>query len=206
MNYNQLRQPITPPEDGKLFVNLTTRYLLPQMALFPEVMQDRMNATPWAAFGLADRNCPDYINYDEFDNKLFCLAYLSGDLHYWMKNHEYYLYLDGKADKMMFIIDLPINNRDDFLQGNYSKMYDKETIDKIIPKYIKRNGIEYMSSAYKVLTKSSVAREEFQEKVNEDFKLKPYFTVPEDQEYEYIPNMSREIFNYVQTNNVLVSV
>lgn len=192
MNYDDLRKPIIA-EEGKSFRNFTGRYLLPQVKLLsPTVLSELNKFTPFA-FGLCDRQYP---NYSEFDNKLFILVPMKGNLNYWMDHYEYYLYQDGKADKLMVILDLPINNRSAFLEGRFSELYSTKEAKELIPRYYFNNGVKHNTSAWNVVHKEESARLDFQKRLNKDFNLKPPVVVKEDQEYEYPPTLIREIFNY----------
>jgi hypothetical protein len=189
MTYSELQQPITLKKTT-IFRNLTGRYLLPQTKLLGAEFASHFASTDWLAYGLCDRK---YEHYTEYDNKLFMLASNQSDLGYWIDNYEYYLFQDGETDKVMIIIDLPINNRDNFLMGNYSELY--EDVPRLFQKYSYKGGVEFLSSSYCVLTKADEAREQFQNQVNKDFNLSPLQVVSENQEYEYPPVMNREIFN-----------
>lgn len=187
MNYKELQKEITL--DNGVFRNFTGRYLLPQLKLLEGNPLDKLDGRYVKAFALCDRK---YEHYNEFDNKLFVLMSMKADLNYWMDNYEYYLYQDGMADKLGIIFDLPVNNRAAFLEGRYSELYINKDI---IPKYSFSNGIQSITSAWGVINKTEEAREAFENKVNKDFALNPKIIITEEQEYEYPPVMSREIFN-----------
>lgn len=191
MNYNDLQTPIQI-KNNNVFVNFTGRYLLPQIKLLGEEFNNAYRKTKWLGYGLCDRK---YQYYDEYDNKIFMLASSKSNLKHWFNNYEYYVYQDGQINKIMVIVDLPINNRDNFLQGNYSKLYDSKN-EHIINKFIKNNGREYLTSSWAVMNKVEEARIAFQNKVNKDFNLTEEVIINNDQEYEYPPVLSREIFNF----------
>lgn len=201
MNYNTLQQPITPKLSGDLFINFTSQYLLPQVTLFSEETLDMLNDTKWLAFGIADRKYPKYT---EYDNKLFCLASTERNMQYWLDNKEYYLYEDGEANKVMVILELPINNRNAFLSGDYSQLYEPDVRDELISEYRVTNKIQYPNHVYGIITKKDEEREAFEKKRNKDFNLDPPLPVTSEMEYEYPPVMIREIFNYNYTKDDMV--
>ena len=190
MEYKELQEPITI-EEG-VFKNFTGRYLLPQLKLMDDNPLDKLDGRYVSAFALCDKK---YHSYDEFDNKLFIAMSLKADLNYWMEYYEYYMLQDGEADKLVVILDLPIDNRSAFLEGRYSDLY---TGEDIITKFAKTNGVETttLTSAWAVINKTDQARVTFENKVNKDFALDPKIIITKDQEYEYPPVMNREIFNY----------
>jgi hypothetical protein len=185
-SYKDLQTPIEIRNDTT-WINLTGRFLLPQIKLLDETFNNNYNKTNWLGFGLCDRL---YDKYNEFDNKLFMLASNKSSLKYWLNNYEYYIYQDGELNKVMIIIDLPINNRDQFFIGEYSKLgYEPN----IIVKFIKYKGKESLSSSWSVINKTEQARVAFQEKVNKDFNVN--VIISDEQEFEYPPVLPREIFN-----------
>lgn len=188
MTYEELRKPIVI-EQG-IFRNFTGRYLLPQLKLIDGDLLKKLDGKYVFAFALCDRK---YHAYDEFDNKLFIVMSIKADLSYWMDHYEYYMYQDECADKIVIIVDLPINNRAAFLEGRYSELYEEEDI---IPKFTKVNRVDTITSAWAVVNKTDQAKEAFELKVNNDFALDPKIVINEDQEYEYPPVMMREILNY----------
>ena len=117
-------------------------------------------------------------------------------MQYWLDNKEHYLYQDGQANKVMVIFELPINNRNDFLEGNYSKLYPPEVLLKLIDEYQTYKGIQYPDPRHGIITKTDIQREIFETKRNKDFNLKVPIPVTLDVEYEYPPGIAREIFNY----------
>jgi hypothetical protein len=145
--------------------------------------------TKWLAFGIADRLYP---NYDEFDNKLFMLASTKSSIQYWRDNYEHYLYQDGEMNKIMVVVELPINNRNDFLMGSYSTLYPENS--PIIDKFITIQGKQHMSLSWSVVNKTEELRQAFEKKVNKDFKVNQ--EISHEQEYEYPPVLSREVFNF----------
>jgi hypothetical protein len=189
MNYNELRQPIII-EQG-IFRNFTGRYLLPQLKIMGNNLLDKLDGRYVSAFALCDRK---YHKYNEFDNKLFIVMSIKAELNYWMDYYEYYMYQDEQTDKMVVILDLPINNRAAFLEGRYSELYKDD--ENIIPKFTKVNGIDTITSAWAVVNKTDQAREAFENKVNKDFGLNPKILITKEQEYEYPLVMDREILNY----------
>ena len=152
-----------------------------------------INATKWLAFGIGDRL---YSKYSEYDNKIFCMASTEKGMQYWLDNCEHYLFKDGEGNKLMVILELPINNRGAFLEGRYSELYPKDIVSKIIPEFRYINGIKYDNPNFGIITKKEEQREEFQNKINEDFNLNPPIVITPEQEYEYPPLLNREIFNY----------
>ena len=185
-SYKDLQTPIDIRSDTT-WINLTGRFLLPQVKLLSEEFNKNYNSTRWLGFGLCDRS---YDKYTEFDNKLFMLASNKNSLKHWLDNHEYYMYQDGELNKVMVIIDLPIDNRDDFLMGNYSNLYSGHDI---INKLITINNKQYISSSWSIINKTEEARIAFEKKINEDFKVSQVVTT--EQEYEYPPVINREVFN-----------
>ena len=193
MNFNELRKQLTPAKKNQpIFKNLTAKYLFPQVRLLSDEFLHNLESTKWSAIGLCDRNYP---SYNEFDNKLFMLAHNDSDLTYWLDTREYYLYPDGEMNKLMIIIELPINNRSQFLEGRYSELYEEDVKDNVITKYVKREGIEYITDSWQVVNKTEERRILFQNGINEYFKPEPKIIVTKDQEYEYPPVLTREIFN-----------
>lgn len=193
MNYEELRKPlIVEPGAKEIFKNFTGRYLLPQLKIMDGNLLNKLDPKYVSAFALCDRK---YDSYDEFDNKLFISMSLKADLNYWMDHYEYYMLQNGDADQLVVIFDLPINNRAAFLEGRYSELYED---DDIIPKFTKVNGVETtnVTSAWAVCNKTDQAREAFEQRVNKDFALDPKIVITRDQEYEYPPVLSREIFHY----------
>lgn len=197
MNYNKLQQPITITKS--VFTNFTSQYLLPQTKLFDEETTEALNNTTWLAFGIADRKYPKYT---EYDNKLFALASTKKGMQYWLDNKEHYLYQDGEANKVMVIFELPINNRNAFLEGSWSTIYPLEDLEDLISEYQTHNNIQYPDPRYSIIAKKEEAKELFENKRNKDFNLIPSIDVSKEEEYEYPPVLIREIFNYGNESQV----
>jgi hypothetical protein len=205
LSYKELQEKLKPHPKTHVFQKVTKNhtqcYLSPQLNLLGYEFARHANNTNWCAMGIADRLYP---KYNEFDNKLFMLTYKDCYLQYWQDNYETYIYKDGLLDKLMVIVDLPVNNRDKFLMGSYSELYDKEEIEHIIKKYELEDGIiQHLTSVYKVLTKDEGGRYEFEQQIYNDFGTR--VKINQEQEYDYPPRLEKEIFNYGDTEKVSVS-
>jgi hypothetical protein len=113
-------------------------------------------------------------------------------------------YPQGEIDNNIytFVISLPeehSNLKMNFVEGKYSHMYSKNTIERIIPKtgIDPSKGIEVLTKAYQVLTKNSTYLVSFVNQLNKDFGTKVTIEdISPDAEYDYRPQLHQEVLNY----------
>ena len=113
----------------------------------------------------------------------------------WLKYQDFYITdYQYEHDKHMFVIEIPeiLNDSyNNFKKGAYSKMYNKEQLDK----YFLTDNKTY---PYKVLTKHPSMRMKFIEKVVDKFQVEVKESDFLDAEYDFPPsiNPEKEVFNY----------
>lgn len=184
-----------------IYPNETRKYLLPCFKEYGEEFARMINDVYKVAVGLGDVIVTRARNFS-YQRHLFLLVDTDIATTYflklleWIKNQPMYeddYVFDNiqKTSYHMFIIKFPEKYYDSiatFKKGKYSKMFNKETIDKFFQAY---------PDVQKVLIKDTNYVMTFVDKVNKEFKstIKEGFD-NEDWELDFPPNVSSNVFNY----------
>lgn len=211
--------------DGKLYLNRTWKYIYPALRVYGFQPISYLNELIKQSVGISD------INFQEEDKipKIFILiqtrdlrASMSKAKEYetkvskffeYIRNQEYYIddYLydiNSKCCSHMVVLRFPdtfgkkFNN---FVKGEYSKMYTQEEIKKYFPlaSLNKSKNITISNSLgdnleiHKVFTKEPEFKKIFIDKINKDFGLEMSeneFDI--NMELDYLPTLEEELFNY----------
>lgn len=111
-----------------------------------------------------------------------------------------YVQGDPKDNNYTVVLRLPQDYqtvKHKFYEGKYSEMYSRETISRIIPKYVTSvDGIEMLTKSYSVLSKDSRYIPVFENQVYRDFGTKLQITADDDREFDYKPQIHQEVLNY----------
>lgn len=196
MNYNTERKKRINISN-EFYKNYTFKYLITQLTTMDKGFIQAFDKLKTYAWGIGDYGRPDLIEDPLETNNLYVLVNKNSNLSYF---HDYtsYVYQDGNWNKIMLVIPLPIDNRLDFIKGNYTKMYSKDLITNNIPNTIYQNGIEIENPLWGVMHKTEERLELFKEQVKQDFEVE---YVTKDVEYDYPPFLNNEIFNYDYRRN-----
>lgn len=107
-----------------------------------------------------------------------------------------YPYDSGKTgNKHVIVFKIDPDIFDAFVKGHYSKMYDRNFIEKYIPKYARKGKLEKESIVYNVLTKNQKYKSQFVKQLNYEFGTT--LTDINDSEYDLPPRMENETLRYV---------
>lgn len=188
---------------GTLYVNKTSKYLLPCLKLYGDTFITKLNSVFNLAFGLHD-GVLDGTDFEPqkliyiLSDKLHQPAKFQNFLNY-VKHQNYYV-MDYAFDdietgrKHMLVIKFPeshYHSYDKFIEGKYSKMYTKEEIDKF---FIRESEVK------QVITRDSRMIPIFIERIKESFgKTTEIFKedlIENDVEYDFPPEQQKEFFNY----------
>ena len=180
-----------------IFINNTFLYLRPQVLLFDEIFQHNFKSTHWIAFGINDYSRFEPIT--TFSNQLFMLCLMGSTSNYFRSNFETYTYFDEGLNKMMVKLELPVNNRDAFLEGRYSDLYSEQERNKIFyptrhVRSIYNPKVLVTSKSWGVLNKLPEQQLIFKQQIKHDFGEEVNIT--DDHEFDYPPFLNREIFHY----------
>lgn len=184
-----------------IYSNRTRKYLTPILKNYGEEFIRKLNVTHKVAIGVSDKILlKSNLHYD---NHLFIMfntnkrtKVFESFLEY-IKDFEYYTqdYIFGnilKSPYHIVVLRIPdkfTNTLDNFKIGNYSLLYDKQTICNYFP---------LNSNIYKVLIKSKSALPILIETINKEFNVnfkKKDFTNKDVKEYDIPPIIEEEIFN-----------
>lgn len=198
--------------NNNIYSNRTFKYLTPCLKDWGKDFVDQVGKLPLQAWGIGD--CSVNSVFDE-DN-LYCLIVTDGtfknnrnfvlnkvsDFLDWFRSHpsyhDDYEYDDFNGNKHMLVVNLPEQHKGiitKFINGSYSSMYNKDTIDRLFNKKMKIGRIEQDNDKYLVLTHDSRYREVFKKRLKEDFNYNSG-DIAIDAEYDYPPILGEEIFNY----------
>lgn len=198
-------------EIGKRYVNKTWRFLYPCLRGHNDAFVMKFNPLFKLAVGISDdilketvytkeRNI--FILIDTFHQPRSVTEFMNYIVnqpfykhHYYIDNHEL-----SKPRKMMLILSVPemFNNAyDNFIDGLYSEMYNRDEIIKLFSNPERKNE-------YNILTKNTSITEQFIRYVNEEFGTNiSYFDKP-IKEFELPLKPIEEIFNYKSNNYYLI--
>lgn len=206
-------------QNGKLYENKTWLYLFPCLKEYGEELMNNLSSFFKLAVGVGDSNFKNKGSYIFilFDTDLPLNTQASksykqrfSNFLNWISYQKYYVNdyvfsdLDTKSTHML-VLKLPekINSTYiDFIKGNYSKMYNKEQIEKYF------NIVENSSSlaikernkrvtkVRKVVFKDKKYLPEFVSIVNDKFKTNVGIEAFKEAELDFPPVKKEEIFNY----------
>ncbi len=201
----------------ELYSNKTHTYILPVIRDYGEEFVDSLayKLRP-IAYTIGDMSHD--VNYLE-NNYLYITCTMNTSVEYerkifnpeiyenfrmfvdWVKSKPYYVteYVQGNIanNRYTFVFSMPdefISLKRKFMEGSYSKIYDKAQIARLIPKKFKRGDIEYLSSVYRVVTKDSSYLPIFNKRLAEDFGTS--VEIDDDRELDYRPQVHQEVLNY----------
>lgn len=176
--------------------NRTSKYLLPQFKLiFNANEMQVISGLKWITSAIYDEAYPL-----PFGNNLYCVFDADTELDYSiLRKNKYYVadypFVDFELNKHVLVVKLPIKHSvSNFLIGQYSMIYEQETIDELFVKKMFVDGIEYYADIYSILTRRDDYNELFKLKIKEEFNTD---TLPtEIGEYDFPPMMENEVLNF----------
>lgn len=185
---------------GEIYVNKTWRFLLPCLKGHGDNFVRKFNPVFKLGMGISDHYLKD-TDYCKEKNVFIMIdkAYhekLSEDFITWLSYQPYYKhdYSIGSR-KHMIIISIPSifeNAYEQFLLGNYSKMYTLEEIALLF-------STKDRKTEYDIITKNILIEEDFIKRVNTEFGTSVSSFNEPIKEYEFPLNMEEEVFNYQQS-------
>ena len=205
---------------GKMFTNRTYKYLSPSMKLYGEEFVTKIKLLKGVCCGIQDFG----FNLDKdsrvFDNNIYYVFDINGEFIFgkysaieksrkdffhiisWLREQPYYVQdypLDSgrNESKHVIVLQLPLPLLDNFLKGNYTNLYSKDIIDKIINKTIKVLKTEEINPVYAVLTKSPEYQEEYLRQLNSDFNTTLTLKdIGHHDQYDIPPLLKNEIIRW----------
>lgn len=184
-------------EIGQVYENKTSRFLVPCLRAYGDDFVIKLNPTLRVAIGIHDYASDDlitdrtiYMLFDTFHNpKAF------SEFYEWVKRQEFFIkdyqitnFITGN---LMMVLKIPKqfhNAYDNFLLGNYTKMYSQEDLINLF-------GISARHVEYNILNLEQTAKTEFIHKLNEEFGTSVSEFSEDIKEIELPPVMREEIFN-----------
>lgn len=140
----------------------------------------------WYAFGVDDHLNSHGLN-------MYCLGEVSSTD---FTQHEHYVseymydFTQPKLNMYVFKFEPVVK----FVQGEYSKMFDSKQLSVVNETFTDGNNIEYNNPAYSIYTKDEDYKQNFINKIYEEFDIVVKET--DVDELEFTPIMENEIFNY----------
>lgn len=202
------------PKKGSIFKNRVLHYLAPSLKLYGDEFIFKYKTLACMATGIGNGELDSKNIYSIFDvnGKSKYDTYLDkreGRVHFtyilnWLKDQPYYVkdypFDSGmRGYQHMIVLKIPENvNTDAFLQGSYSNIYDKGTLDKIYPDQIALPNNKKIRNVTKlILSKSEKYKEDFLEKTNLEFGTNlSVKDVDNTFELDFPPLLINEVFNY----------
>lgn len=184
-------------EIGKAYENKTSRFLVPCLRAYGEDFVIKLNPTLRVAIGIHDYVSGDlitdrtiYMLFDTFHNtKAF------SEFYEWVKRQEFfvkdYQITNFITGNLMIVLKIPENYwdaYDNFLLGNYTKMYSQEDLINLF-------GISTRHVEYDILNLEQTAKTEFIKKLNQEFGTSISEFSEDVKEIELPPIMIEEVFN-----------
>lgn len=204
-------------KEGAVFINRTRQYLAPAVKLYGEEFITKYKSLAGMGVGIGvgevDLNNNIYFLFDVngrlryntyIDKKgskinfVFTLSYLR-EQPYFVKDYPFDSGLYG--NKHMIVLKNPVNNLDEFLKGNYSKMYTKEIINKVFDDTKLSNGKKVKNDVKMILEKNKSYQNTFISNLNKEFKTTIKLDDLTDREYDFPPCLNNEVFNYKWQKN-----
>lgn len=186
------------------------KYLSPILNTFPKVFCEEMNKVKITALGVYDVH---YYKSKETDMQpyLFMLIPYNQRLINASRATRYLVdeYPYNLEDKYMLVFDVSKykESYEQFLKGNYSKMYTKTQLKEIKVPQIWQGEI---NSVYLVLTKNKLGLKYLKDTVKAVYGTDQIADNPE--EYDIPPRINQEVFNwkgnedYIRTNTPLRNI
>jgi len=204
---------------GKIYVNKTWRFLAPSLKYYGEEFIKKLNFVMKLSFGIHDTLLDGskisegnniYILVDRHAKPKEYVNFLNyvQDKTYYVDSYSYDEVVDPR--KMMIILKIPEELSESyyyFLKGQYSKMYNKELLDKLYNNVItgkSNNQQAYLD--YEILSKTGTnSKNKFYDLIIEEGfgnsdRLKPEDL--NDLEWELPLKKKEEIFNYKQNTTI----
>jgi hypothetical protein len=185
-------------EIGKYYINKTWKYLLPCLKSYGSTFTAKYNSLFKLAVGIHD----GLLDGTEYENKR--LIYILIDKRYkpkiatnimlWLRYQPYvltdYAFDDlEEGRKHMFVLEIPKEHNDtydEFIKGNYSKMYSNDDIEKLA----------FKPDVKDVLNRTENAYQDFIKKVKLSFGTDLKKTDLIGAELDFPIEKNKEMFNY----------
>jgi hypothetical protein len=204
-------------KSGSLFINRCFKYISPCMKLYGEEFTTKMRLLSGLAVAIQDYG---FNTEKTFKNEIYYLIDVNGVYRYdkymspeksrvdfmhvisWLRQQDFYVkdypFDSGRhGHKHIICLKIPINVIDNFLQGKYSQMYNKDTLDKIVPKTITVDKQEIINPVFGVLSHDAEYLPYYLDQLNKEYNT----TVTEDDikhhsEYDIPPLPKNEILRW----------
>jgi hypothetical protein len=195
---------VTKYQVGEIIINKTREYLNPLLRLYGLDFLKKIRKLYCVGSGIGDMIYSSKTGY-KHEHHLFLLfdvnltdggKSLFGDVIDYLRNHSSYetdyVYDDITAGSLhMIVLRLPEGYEesiDHFKKSKYSKILDKKVLEVIL---------DENSKAFKVISKNSKYRVEFEKEINSKSKhdhVKSRIELPDDAELDYRVDLTQEIF------------
>jgi hypothetical protein len=185
---------------GTIFTNRTRKYLAPGMRYYGQEFSTKLSSLATMGvfidksnniiFIFDIRGAQKYDKYlDPIGSKIHFMHVLS-----WFKEQDYYVndypYDSGRYGHQHAIVFKFPFDTNPFLQGNYSKIYQRSDIDKFFKKELDKNK---PNPNYQVLTKDLNYKIEYLNNLNAEFRTRLKLTdIENHSEYDRRPIVSEE--------------
>lgn len=209
---------ITP---GVIFSNRTYKYLSPSMKLYGEEFIAKLRLLYGLAIGVQDYGFNTSSEDRKLENNIYYVFDVNGQFTFgkhieieksridfykvlsWLREQSYFVkdypFDSGRnGNKHVVVLKLPKEGMiDKFVNGQYSKLYTKEELDKIINKTNKVLKSTVPNPIYSVLSKDEEFKEEYLQILNSTFNSRLTINdISHHNEYDIPPFLKNEILRW----------
>lgn len=192
-------------QNNKLYENKTWQYLLPCLKHYGSTFVGYLNSIFKVAVGIKDNNfeVDDRVIYLLIDTTISKNSFL--EFLEWVRVRDYYIsdYLYDNTEnkeKHMVVVKIPeihYETYDNFLKGNYSKMYTTEQKNLyfyLAPDNKNKSLVNRVQNILVVLNRDKEYQNLFLNKLNEEFGTSLRVEDIKDFELDYPPKLKEETF------------
>lgn len=187
-----------------IYINRTFKYIAPLLRLYGKELINLFNSLFIKGIAIGDANFSDEIGTNLHIVFSYKNSKVTGKLLDLVKSKDYYVddYIFS-LDHYLYCLVLksPVDVTGKFINGEYSKLYSKDIIDKVFRRTYKEGNIERYTEVYSILTKRLEYDNTFLRKVLHDFNISErevnsVIDKEHDYEYDYPPILGEEVLNY----------
>lgn len=180
---------------GKIFINRSYKYLSPCMKLYGEEFITKMRLLCGLAIAIQDFGYNTTPESRIFENNIYYVIDTNGEYTFgkhinvekskidffmvisWLRQQDFYVRdypLDsGKSGSQhIIVLKLPLDLIGKFINGDYANLYDKHTLDLIVPKTVKVIRTEELNPVYAVLSKDDSYLPTYLKQLNDEYNTR----------------------------------